>query len=401
MQLPPSIDKIRVFLRHLLKLDVHGMRRLIRLNTLFHEDKIVWNFSNLDQLFSIVKLNMPSGDVSAFPVAPKDIPQSYDVEGQTKTLSDHFKDRNVKSFLVFKDRTLIHETYLQNVRPSDPHISWSMSKSVMSILLGVLIDRGDIPIEALEYKVSDHVPSLKGTGYDGVTLLNVLNMASGVAFNEDYMDYHSDINKLGRVIGVGGSLDAFAAGLDRKWAPGTYNHYVSVDTHVIGMMIRALTGQPMVDLLNRHVIEPMGFEHPGFFLSDDFGEPFVLGGLNISSRDFGRLGLMMLNNGYWNGRQIVSEDWVARSTAQSAPPPAPEDISDKPLGYGYQWWIPPDPMEGEFNALGIYGQYIYINRPLDVVIVQNAADTKFREGDGIITTETLALFRAIAQAVAV
>jgi len=402
MPLPQALDTARIILSHLVRLDFHGLRRLVRVNTLFDEDKIVWNFSNLDKLFTTLTLPMPGQTVSPLPEAKQDIPETFDVNGGQVRLTDHIKERNLKSLLILHKGALISEQYFQGTKAHDPHISWSMSKSVLSVLLGVLIDRGDIPEEALQYQLSDHLPSLKGSGYDGVTLQNALNMSSGVAFNEDYIDYHSDINRLGRVIGVGGSIDAFAATLGREWEPGTYSHYVSVDTHVIGMMIRALTGREMLDLLSEHVIDPMGFERPGFFLADDFKEAFVLGGLNISSRDYARIGLMALNEGHWNDRQIVSKEWMRRSTVQSAPPPDPKRAAepDGALGYGFQWWLPPAAMDGEFSALGIYGQYVYVNRHYDTVIVQNAADTKFRTGEGQININTLALFRAIAKAVA-
>ncbi|KMW57866.1 6-aminohexanoate-dimer hydrolase [Candidatus Rhodobacter oscarellae] len=399
MQLSALLDTARILAARAIRLDLHGIRRLARVNTLFDPGKIVWNFSNLDKLFNT--LPFPRAEPSPLPEAFGRIPQHFTISDQPRSLGDHIRDRNLKSLIVLKDGAIRHEAYFQGTRPSDPNISWSMNKSVLSILLGALIDKGLIAPEALEHSVSDHVPGLQGSGYDGVTLRQVLNMTSGVAFNEDYMDYHSDINRLGRVIGVGGSIDGFAATLGRRWQPGTYSHYVSVDTHVIGMTIRALTGARMMDLLSEHIIHPIGFEHPGFMLCDDHDEPFVLGGLNLSARDYARIGQMMLQEGAWNGNQVVSAGWVARSTAQSAPPPDPETAAtpNGALGYGMQWWLPPSAVAGEFFAIGIYGQYIYINRPARVVIVQTAADTGFRAGDGQVNIETLELFRQLARGI--
>lgn len=139
-----------------------------------------------------------------------------------------------------------------------------MSKSVTALLLAILIDNSKIPNEALEFEVQDHLPELEGSGYDGARLIDVLNMVCGLLFSEDYIDYHSDINRMGRVIALDGSMDEFAGTLVRRWEPGRYMHYDSVDTHVVGMMIRALSGEKMIDLLNEHVIKPMRFEHSGF-----------------------------------------------------------------------------------------------------------------------------------------
>lgn len=399
MQMSEIADTTKILGRLLLKADFQGIQRLQQVNSLFDPKKIVWNFSHLDQLFHSVDLVPPTASPSPLARNEGAIQDRFKIDGAPDSLAAYLQERRVKSFLVLKDgQVRFEDTYL-GTDPSDRHISWSMAKSVTSLLLAILIDRGHIPEEALEAEVQTHVPLLAGSAYDGVRLIHVLTMSSGVLFNEDYLDYHSDINRMGRIIGVGGSMDAFAATLKRRWAPGRYCHYVSVDTHVIGMMIRALTGEKMIDLLNTHVFGPMDLEHPGFFLADETGEPFILGGLNLSTRDYARIGQMMLQRGAWNGTRIVSEAWVDRMTTQSAPPPDPETAQTprSALGYGFQWWLPPSAMEGEFFGIGIYGQYIYVNRPCGVVIAQNAADTRFDEGDGAVSLWTLKMFRQIAQ----
>nr|WP_321507123.1 serine hydrolase [uncultured Celeribacter sp.] len=402
MQLSAALDTIKIIGTRLIRLDFKGIQRLSRVNTLFHPDKIVWNFSHLDQLFHALPFDMPSATPAPLPVATGPIPTKFSPAAQNPDLDSYLRDRNVTAFLVLKDGAIRHEQYLQNTAPEDPHISWSMSKSVTALLLGILIDKGIIDEEVLDQEVQTHVPLLTGSGYDGVRLFEVLTMSSGVLFNEDYVDYHSDINRMGRIIGVGGSMDDFAATLERQWPPGHYMHYVTVDTHVIGMVIRALTGEAMIDLLNRHVMIPMGFEHAGFVITDENREPFVAGGFNMSTRDYARIAQMMLQKGHWNGQQIVSESWVERMTTQTAPRPDPETakIPDGQLRYGLQWWLPPNATEGEFFGIGIYGQYMYVNRPCGVVIAQKAADTAFRDGDGAINLRTLVMFREIAEGLA-
>ena len=157
------------------------------------------------------------------------------------------------------------------------------------------------------------------------------------------------------------------------------------------MVVRGATGRPIAELMSEKIIAPMGLEHTPYYLTDGFGTAFVLGGLNLITRDYARMGQMFLQNGQFNGRQIVPEDWVAASTAPSAPTQAGE------IGYGYQWWIPQGAVEGEFMARGIYGQYVYINRTRGVVIATNAADRKFRE-DGV-AAQNVAIFRAIADSI--
>lgn len=366
---------------------------------MFHPDKIVWNFSNPDKLFHIQSLDANSAGSFPFPQDERDFDAAIGSSGIGADLDRHIAERDVTAFMVLQNGKIRCERYFKETGPKDTRISWSMSKSVTALLLGILMDRGVVPEAALEYQIQDHVPLLKDSAYDGARLRHVLTMSSGAAFNEDYLDYFSDINRLGRVIAAGGSLDDFAAGLARARPPGSNFCYVSVDTHVIGMMIRALTGKRIVDLLNTYLVEPMGFEGRAYMLSDNLDEPFVLGGLNLCTRDYARIAQMMLQRGEWQGRRILSEAWVDRMTTHCAPEPAPELIGTpaEPLGYGMQWWIPPDPMPGEFYGVGIYGQYIYVNRACDLVIAQNAADRSFRDGDGAVNIRTLALFRRLAQ----
>lgn len=125
-------------------------------------------------------------------------------------------------------------------------------------------------------------------------------------------------------------------------------------------------------------------------MTDGYGTAFVLGGLNMPTRDYARFGQMFLQDGYWNGRQIVLAEWVAESTAPSAP------TAEGAIRYGYQWWIAADAPPGEFFARGIYGQYVYINKPAGVVIAVNSADRKFREPG--VFEQNLATFRRIAAA---
>jgi len=304
-------------------------------------------------------------------------------------VNDWIKARDVTALVVLKDGQIVYENYFKGTQPDDLRISWSVAKSYLSALVGILLDEG--AIASLDDPVTTYAPKLKGTAYDGATLRNVLNMASGVTFDEDYLDPDSDINKMGRALALGGELDDFTASLkDTFTTPGSQWQYVSIDTHVIGMVVRGATGRSVTDLLSEKIITPMGLEYAPYYVTDGAGVAFVLGGLNLTTRDYARMGQMFLQNGRYNGQQIVPADWVAASTAPSAP------TTEGQIGYGYQWWIPQDATEGEFMARGVYGQYIYINRADGVVIATNAADRKFREAG--ISDQNIAIFRQISAA---
>lgn len=353
--------------------------RLWAVLTLFDEGQIVQNFSHMDAAF--LTTPVAKGDTAPLPLPPGPpaaLPAS---------VAPWVVARAVTALVVLKDGHLVHESYYLGTGPLDRRISWSMAKSALSALFGIVVAEGSIA--SLDDKVTKYAPQLVGSAYDGATIRNVLNMASGVKFDEDYMAFFSDINKMGRVIGLGGSLDDFTAALtDRAYTPGQSWQYVSIDTHVLGMVIRGATGREIPDLLSEKLIRPLGLEVEPTYVTDGTGQAFVLGGLNMATRDYARLGQLFLQNGAAGGRQIVPADWVAASTIASAP------TAPGAIGYGYQWWVPKEATAGEFLAMGIYGQFIYINRPAGVVIAVNAADRHFT--DAGVEDGNIAMFRAIA-----
>ncbi len=356
------------------------IQRLMAVNSLFSEEKIVHNFSHMDEAFLTVTL--PRGDSPTWelPYGPGfDLPDGTD---------QWIEDRAVTSLLVMQDGEIRFEEYYLGTGPDDRRISWSVAKSYLSALFGILLDEG--AINSLDDPVVQYAPELKGSAYETATIRNVLNMASGVTFDEDYLDYNSDINRMGRVVALGGELDDFAASLkDSFVAPGETWQYVSIDTHVIGMVIRGATGRSVAELLTEKVITPLGLERDGYYITDGAGVAFVLGGLNFTTRDFARFGQLILQGGERDGRKIVPADWIDTSTWPSAPTDPGE------IGYGYQWWIPVGAHEGEFMARGIYGQYIYFDQPRGVLIVTTGADRKFR--DPGVNELNVEMFRNIAQ----
>lgn len=355
--------------------------RLLAVNSLFAEEKIVGNFSAMDGLFLTTPMARGDGPVSPLPAGPAMSPP----EG----MDDWIAERAVTALVVLKDGAIRHESYHLDTIPTDRRISWSVAKSYLSALMGIVLEEG--AIDSLDDPVTRYAPELAGSAYDGASILNVLQMASGVTFDEDYLDFNSDINRMGRVLALGQSMDGFAAGLTETFVePGRQWQYVSIDTHVIGMVIRGATGRSIPDLMQEKLIAPMGLEADPLYITDGLGTAFVLGGLNLTTRDYARFGQMFLQMGEWNGQQIVPIDWVAASTEPSAPTaPGAEQ-------YGLQWWMAPDAPAGEYYARGIYGQYIYVNRAKGVVIAANGADRGFRTPGA--NQQNIAMFRRIADA---
>lgn len=357
------------------------LTRLMAVNSLFSQEKIVHNFSNMNAAFVSTPMSRGNTPVTLLPAGtPMTLPTDA---------AQWIKDRSVTALVVLKDGDLVFEDYYLGTTPEDQRISWSVAKSFLSSLMGILVAEG--AIADINDPVIKYAPALKGSAYETATIRNVLQMQSGVTFDEDYLKFSSDINKMGRVLALGGSMDEFATSIkDSFVAPGTQWQYVSIDTHVIGMVIRGATNRSVIDLLQEKLLHPMGLEAPTYYVTDSNGVAFVLGGLNMRTRDYARFGQMFLQGGMWNGAQLVPADWVAESTTPSA------TTKDGATKYGYQWWMPSDAEEGEYFARGVYGQHIYINTRLNVVIASNAADRKFRESG--VSSSIIAMFRAIAEA---
>lgn len=350
--------------------------RLMAVNSLFAPDRIVQNFSHMDRLFLHRSLSRGDGPVSPLPPGP---PATLPPEA-----AQWIADRSVTGLVILKNGQLVHESYYLGTGPEDLRISWSVAKSFLAALFGVVQAEG--AIASLDDPVETYAPSLKGSAYEGASIRDVLTMSSGVAFNEDYLDFWSDINKMGRVLALGGSMDGFAAGLKTREAePGSRWHYVSIDTHVIGMVIRGATGKSIPELMESRILAPMGFEAAPYYVTDGLGEAFVLGGLNLRTRDYARFGQMVLQGGQWQGQQVLPADWVRAMTSPQA--------KDGTL-YGFQWWIPPNPAPGEVMAQGVYGQYIYIDPGRGVVIAVNSADRGFE--DPGVYEGTIAMLRKLS-----
>lgn len=353
--------------------------RLMAVNSLFLPDRIVANFSHMDRAFLHSTVARGNGPVTPLP-AGSDATLPAD-------LAPFIAARQVTSLVVLKDGALVHESYHLGTQADDLRISWSVAKSYLSALTGILLAEG--ALASLDDPVTRYVPALRGGAYDSTTIRHVLNMATGVTFDEDYTDKSSDINRMGRVLALGAEMDAFAIGLTETFAPpGTDWQYVSIDTHVLGMVLRGATGRSVIDLMGEKIITPLGVERTPTYLTDGTGVAFVLGGLNATTRDYARFGQMFLQQGRWNGQQIVPQDWVIASTTASAP------TQGARYGYGYQWWLPRDARPREYMGRGIYGQYLYINEQRGVVIALTAADPQFR--DKAVQHRNVEMFRAIA-----
>lgn len=325
------------------------------------------------------------------------LPDGFEYGGQSFSTQKYLDSSYTQGLLIIQNDTIVYEDYSRGQTAATPHISWSVAKSFISALFGIAMEEGHI--KSVEQRVEEYLPELIGSGYEGVKIKDVLQMSAGVGFDENYGDPKSDIQRWFKAFALGSSQDKFAATLENEWEPGTYHHYVSINTHVLGMIIVKATGKSLTDYLQEKIWEPLGAEYPCYWLVDNKGMEMALGGLNACLRDYARLGQLFLYEGNWKGDQIVPSAWVAASTTPDEPHlmPNSKDSAHPDIGYGYQWWVP-DSEEGEFLAVGVFNQFIYINPTTRTVIAKTSANQNYYDTDNPYrgTLQHVELFRAIA-----
>ena len=339
--------------------------RLVKVVTLFHPNYIVANFQGMDTMnafpYRVIKRGESSSELVHYQKNVAHFPSNFVYEGEVYNIDAFLNDTWTTGLVVLKadkgadasttasKAHVLYEKYFRGATHETRTISWSVGKSFVSALFGIAFHEG--LIHSLEDDVVKYAPEFKGSGYDGVKLKDVLQMSSGVKFNEDYGDFYSDINVMGRTLALGTPINQFAASLQREREPGTYNHYISMDTQVVGAVLSNVVKETygsMSKYLEEKIWKKVGFEQDSFWLldNDEHQMELAFGTINAVPRDFARFGLLYLNEGRspLSGEQLVHPDWVRDSVTPDAPHLMPgwgnPQSPAQPFGYGYQWWIP-------------------------------------------------------------
>ncbi|KAL5347522.1 hypothetical protein ACLOAV_007834 [Pseudogymnoascus australis] len=332
------------------------------------------------------------------------IPASYVFKGATKSTEDFLVDTDTAALLVLVDGQVQYERYLLTGGPKVNWLSMSVAKSFVSCLVGIAIDEGFI--KSVDEPISKYVPVQPNSAYDGVSIRTVLHMSSGARWNEDYNDPNSDIFQINQaVLGKGSGLDGFVARMVRESAPNTVCRYNSGETQVLGALVAHATKRSLTEYMTEKLVQPLGFESPSFWITDMLGTELSYAGLNMTARDYAKLGELYRNGGMWQGKQIISTSWIQESTTIDSPireagQPIVGDHS-LDLGYGYQWWIPAG-HKGDYCAIGVLNQLVYVNPEKKVTIVKLSANRKYgtstRE-DTNRDSENVEFLRAIAASI--
>jgi len=372
--------------------------RVYKMIHLYDQDKIAFNFINMNKIFLAGPMISASEKPFKFQFNEFTLPTTYAYKNKDKNLLDALEYYETDGLIVLKNNTILYEDYWHDNNESSQHISWSVAKSFLSALVGIAVERQQIA--NINDPITKYLKDFINTGYDNVSIKNLLQMSSGIRFNEDYADYNSDINRFGRTISFGTPMREFAKSLENEKPQGTYNHYVSIDTQMLAMLLEEVTNKSVTQNLQDEIWDKIGMEHDAYYMVDNSGMEVALGGLNASLRDYAKFGLLYLKGGVWDGKEVVPSKWVDASHRIDDEHLMPgENInSSNNWGYGYQWWIPGFP-DDEYMASGIYNQHIFIDPVNEVVIAKTSSNYKFPEERDNSKDEHVAIFRAIANAI--
>jgi CubicO group peptidase (beta-lactamase class C family) len=327
----------------------------------------VHTFRNIDRLFP-VRVVKHGPHVLALPPAPKALTRvDFSSAGKSYDLIDYMALNRVTALLVLKDGKIAYEDYEMGNTEKTRWMSMSMVKTITASLMGAAIKDGHI--KSIDDPVAQYVTSLRGSAYDGVSIRYLLEMASGVKWDETYTNPASDRRRMltAQIAQQPGGIMDLMASLPRAGTPGTLWNYSTGETFVAGAVVRSAVGRPLADYLSERIWTKAGMESDAtWWLESPDGLEIGGSGLSATLRDYGRFGLFLMNDGVAAGDKILPDGWV-RDAGSS------KTIGGKIVDYGYMTWPlaahPGSTNNGAFQAIGIYGQHIYVNPREHVVIV--------------------------------
>ncbi len=339
-------------------------------------DLAVNTFRNIDRLFP-TRTVRHGAKVFPLPRAARQLTQvKFSSEGKSWDLVDYLAVNRVAGLLVIKDGQIAYELYQYGNTEKTRWMAMSVTKSITSTLIGAALKQGYI--SSLDDPVTKYVPKLAGSAYDGVSVRDVLMMSSGVKWNETYTDPDSDRRHFleAQISQVPGAALDVMAKLPRAAAPGTVNNYSTGETYVVGEILHGAVKRPLAQYLSERIWAKLGMESDGtWWLASADGLEIAGSGLSATMRDLGRFGLFFLNGGAAGGEQILPDGWTREAGSRQTL------HNGKKIDYGYLWWpawptaATPNPGDA-FSAIGIFGQYVYINPAEKVVIVSLGARSK-------------------------
>lgn len=311
------------------------------------------NFRQMEKVFpgNVVKngplvRKWPEGPALPIPVA---------------TVDSYMKANNVAGLIVIKDGRIRLERYGLGFTREGRWTSFSVAKSFTSTLVGAAIKDGFI--ESVDEPVTRYIPELAGSGYDGVTIAQLLTMTSGVKWNESYTDPNSDVARMYAEPAPAGmdATVAYMRTLPRETVPGEKFVYKTGETNLIGVLVsKAIGDRSIATYLSEKIWSQYGFEQDAFWMTDPTGHEVSGCCISASLRDYALMGVITLTDGLELGNyEAVEKGWIAEATR------AHVTLNAAGFGYGYQWWTYPGEMYG---GQGIFGQSITVDPKTKTVV---------------------------------
>jgi CubicO group peptidase (beta-lactamase class C family) len=327
---------------------------------------LIYNYVNIDDLELFEKR-----EVAASLPQPWPISSTYN-KAETSSYADSIhQELHSVAFLVFKADSLTYEKYWEGYSDSSYSNSFSMAKSIVSMLIGAAITDGFI--KSTQEPVSNYLPEFKEGEKSKIRIIDLLRMSSGLSWDESYSSPFSMTTEAY----YGSDLNRLVMSQTVTSEPGQRYNYLSGDTQLLAFIVEKATGKRVSEYLSERVWKPIGATYPAFWsLDQKDGMEKAYCCVYSNARDFARIGKLYMDNGYWNGKILIDSTYIAESLSASMYP----DEEDKPTDYyGFQWWILPD-YKGRriFYARGILGQYLFVS-PQDRLIIVRLGHIRTKE----------------------
>jgi CubicO group peptidase (beta-lactamase class C family) len=342
-----------------------------------------WSFRNVRRLIPTADI-AASGPARALETSLEEIGQIgfNGHDGKPTTVGQALRATQTDAFVVLRRGRIAMEWYGDGMSAATPHIVFSVSKSICGTLGGILVDRGLLDPDD---RVIDYIPELASSVYAGPTIRHLLDMAVGIAFNEDYGDPKGDVVRYRHAAGWD-PLPAGEAPIDLRSflaqqkpdgaKHGEVFHYVSTNTDVLGWVYERACDQAYADILSEYLWGPLGAEHDAYITVDGRDAMRAAGGICVTPRDLARFGEMIRRRGVVDGRQVVPGAWIDDINECGDPEAwARSEFADMfPQASYRSKWYRIDRANGVLCALGIHGQWIYIHPEAELVIVRMASE---------------------------
>lgn len=361
-----------------------------------------WGFQHIREIIPTAPIpNDPTG-VRSFPQRLMDLAAvSYADGDRQQTVQQMLDGSDNDAFLVLHNGEIVFEEYGNGMDASTLHILFSVSKSVTAMVAGVIVDRGQLDPDAL---ITDYIPEMSATAYAGATVRHLLDMTAGIAFDEDYTATDGPIVRYREASGWNGRnvsgpdfhlRDFLVEMTDVEKPHGGQFRYISPNTDLLGWVIERASGTRFVDLMSEALWRPMGASREACITIDGVGAPRTAGGICTTARDLAMFGQLIMENGHYNGTQVIPEDWIADTRTNGSVDEwncgdYADDYTDWPMRYRNKWYITGEGNSALFAA-GIHGQFLYVDPANNMVCAKFSC-----QPDAVDSAGELSFFRACA-----